>query len=189
MALVEDEEALVQAWADGDVDASRRLIGLHGKAMLRVALALCHRPEDAEEVVQEAFLRALRSVTAFDPDRGSLRSWLLGVTANRARQFRRGTTRYRNLLERIQRDPYRAHPIAAESSDLGFARRRLASLPAREREAFVLVDIEDLSSRDAAEVMGVSDSTVRVLAARARARLQEKIGENFAGSARAEGRR
>jgi len=189
MALVEDEEALVQAWADGDAGASHRLIKLHGRAMLRVALALCHRPEDAEEAVQEAFLRALRAVPSFDPGRGSLRSWLVGVTANQARQFRRGATRYQNFLERIQRDPYRAEPAAMESSDLGFARKKLAALPAREREAFVLMEIEDLSSRDAAGVMGVSDSTVRVLAARARLRLQEKLGSIHASSVRAEGGR
>jgi RNA polymerase sigma-70 factor (ECF subfamily) len=105
MQDIDDEEALVRAWAGGDPEASLRLVENHGKSMLRLALALCPRPEDAEEVVQDAFLLALRGSDTFEARRGSLRSWLLGVTANRARQLRRGAARYRNLLARLQRDP------------------------------------------------------------------------------------
>lgn len=189
MRDVDDEEALVRAWAAGDPEASLRLVEQHGKSMLRVALALLPRPEDAEEVVQDAFLLALRARESFDARRGSLRSWLLGVTTNRARQFRRGVARYRNLLARLQRDPYQHDPARVGSGDLAFARRKLASLPAREREAFVLMDIEELTSRDAAAVMGVADSTVRVLAARARTRLDERVAELGPASIRAEGGR
>jgi RNA polymerase sigma-70 factor (ECF subfamily) len=169
----EHGSALVAAWRRGDADAVRQVLMLHGTAMWRVALALCPRAEDAEEVVQEALLRAHRSLDRFDPARGELRAWLVGITANRAREVRRGLSRYGRLLERIGRDPYVAAPEPfCSSDDLALARRRLASLPAREREAFVLVAIEELSSAEAADVMGISDSTVRVLAARARQRLR-----------------
>jgi RNA polymerase sigma-70 factor (ECF subfamily) len=183
------EEALAEAWSRGEPEALRRVVQLHGPALLRVALALCPRPEDAEEVVQDSLLLALRSASAFDPRRGGLRSWLVGVAANRARQVRRGVSRYHGLLARLGREPYEPAAPADRNGDLSFARQRLALLPAREREAFVLLELEDLSSVEAARVMGISDSTVRVLASRARARLQNGAGVLHAASMRLEGRR
>lgn len=175
----EDELDLIEAWRRGDPDAVRRVVALHGPSMLRVALALSSRSEDAEEVVQDALLRAHRSLASFDAERGTLGAWLVGVTANRARQVRRGLARYGRLLARLGRDPYVPFaPPAASHGDLAFARRRLASLPAREREAFVLVEMEELDSMEAARVMGISDSTVRVLVSRARNRLRQ--GANLA---------
>ena len=165
---------LVAAWRAGDPGAVRQLIGLHGPAMTRVALALCPRSEDAEEVVQDALLRVHRSLGQFDPGRGSLRAWLVGVTANRARQVRRERRRYGGLLARFGREPYVPGPPGEPAGDLDLARRRLAALPPREREAFVLVEIEELTSVEAARVMRISDSTVRVLVARARGRLHDE---------------
>jgi len=164
------------AWGRGEPDATRRAVELHGPAMLRVALALCPTVEDAEEVVQDALLGALRAAASFDPRRGDLRSWLVGATANRARQVRRGLSRRRGLLARLAREPYASQLPADRAGDLSYARGCLASLPPREREAFVLVQLEDLSSLEAARVMGISDSTVRVLVARARRRLQARAG-------------
>lgn len=188
MRIGEPDEAQLLAWARGDAQAVRQVVHLYGPVMLRVALALCPRAEDAEEVVQDAFLLALRSFSSFDPRRGSLRSWLVTVTANRARQVRRGMARYRGFLARMSREPYELASPASGDGDLSLARRRLASLPTREREAFVLLAVEELSSVEAARVMGISDSTVRVLAARARARLQKDLGITRGNSMRAEGR-
>ena len=184
-----EDAHLARAWSRGDPTAARQVVEEYGPAMLRVALALCPRTEDAEEIVQDALLLALRSARAFDPDRGTLRAWLVGVTVNRARQVRRGMSRYRVLLARMGREPYEVPPkAAAGNGDLALARRRLARLPTREREAFFLVEIEELSSVEAGRVMGIADSTVRVLAARARARLQEDVEPVHTSSIRAEGR-
>lgn len=188
MQVSETEQALAAAWERGDAEAARRIVLLHGPAMMRVALALCPRTEDAEEIVQDALLRAHRSLSSFDISRGSLRAWLIGVTANRARQVCRGLARYSGLLARMSREPYEQVPPAALDGDLALARRRLALLPAREREAFVLLEIEELSSIEAGRVMRISDSTVRVLAARARNRLQRAQAVAHGGPVREEGR-
>lgn len=185
-----DELALAQAWSRGDPEAARQVVQRHGPSMLRVALALGPRAEEAEEIVQDAFVLALRSASSFDPQRGDLKAWLVGVTANRARQVRRWWARYQGFLARLGREPYEIATPAERNGDLGLARLKLAGLPAREREAFVLVEIEDLTSHEAAVVMGVADSTVRVLAGRARARLQKQdAGLLHNSSMRAEGRR
>jgi RNA polymerase sigma-70 factor (ECF subfamily) len=183
------EVDVVTAWRRGDQEAAREVVARFGPTLLRVALALCPRAEDAEDVVQDALLSAHRALRTFDPERGVLHAWLIGITANRARQVRRGFARYAVLLTRVARDSYVVPtPVAPLSGDLELARRRLAMLPPREREAFVLVEIEELSSTEAARVMGISDSTVRVLVTRGRARLQRESDLPHALPARAEGR-
>jgi RNA polymerase sigma factor (sigma-70 family) len=183
------EADVVTAWRRGDQEAAREVVAHFGPTLLRVALALCPRAEDAEDVVQDAFLRAHRALGTFDPARGVLHGWLIGITANRARQVRRGLARYALLLTRMARESYVVStPASPQRGDLEFARRRLAMLPPRERAAFVLVEIEELTSTEAARAMGISDSTVRVLVTRARARLQRESDVPQALPARAEGR-
>lgn len=183
------EADVVTAWRRGDQDAAREVVAHFGPTLLRVALALCPRAEDAEDVVQDALLRAHRALGTFDPARGVLHGWLIGIAANRARQVRRGLARYTLLLTRIARDSYFVSTSDPPlRGDLELARRRLAMLPPREREAFVLVEIEELSSTEAARAMRISDSTVRVLVTRARARLQRESELPHALPARAEGR-
>ena len=183
-----DERALIDAWRRGDPAAVRRIVVEYGPVLTRVALALCPRVEDAEEVVQDALLRALRALDKFDERRGSLRSWLVAVTANRAREVRRGLARQGGLLARMRREPYATAAPPEAHADLALARRRLAELPAREREAFVLVEIEELSSSEAAQVMRIAGSTVRVLVGRARRRLQDEPAHETARALHVEGR-
>ncbi len=184
------EADLVAAWRRGDQEAAREVVAQFGPTLLRVALALCPRAEDAEEVVQDALMSAHRALPGFDPKRGTLHAWLIGITANRARQVRRGLARYSRALARLGGDSFIAvsTPAAPLRGDLELARRRLAALPAREREAFVLVEIEELSSTDAGRAMGISDSTVRVLVTRARARLHGASERLHRLPTRAEGR-
>jgi len=167
-----DEERLLLGWRRGDPESVRRVIALWGPAMLRVALALCRRLEDAEDIVQDALLLAHRSLDEFDSRRGTPRTWLVGVTVNRARQVLRGQRRYAGLLGRFLQEPYETTSSMPFRSDLAFARECLGALPAREREAFVLVEMEEMSSEEAAQVMDVTASTVRVLLARARKHLR-----------------
>jgi RNA polymerase sigma-70 factor (ECF subfamily) len=183
----EDDHRLVAAWRRGDAGAARRIVDLHARAMMRVALALCPRAEDAEEAVQDALLSAHRALDRFDAERGSLRAWLISVVANRARQVRRGLRRQGGLLARLRREPYVAGGSPSMHADLAYARRRLAELPAREREAFVLIEIEELTSAEAAKVMHVTGSTVRVLVNRARRHLRGERGAGPAHALRAEG--
>ena len=183
------EADLVTAWRRGDQEAAREVVARFAPTLLRVALALCPRAEDAEDVVQDALLSAHRALDTFDPARGALQAWLIGITANRARQVRRGLARYALLLTRFSRDAFVVStPASPLNGDIELARRRLATLSPREREAFVLVEIEELSSTEAAQVMRISDSTVRVLVTRARARLQRESDLAPALPARAEGR-
>jgi RNA polymerase sigma-70 factor (ECF subfamily) len=78
------DEALVELSVDGDVEAFALLYRRHLRPATALALQMCGRVAVAEEVVQEAFFSFWRSRVRFDPDRGSVRAWILGIVRNRA---------------------------------------------------------------------------------------------------------
>jgi RNA polymerase sigma-70 factor, ECF subfamily len=78
------DEALMGCVVRGDDDAFAVLYQRHVRAAAALATQMCHRRAVAEEVVQEAFLSIWRSRRHFDPSRGSLKAWMLGIVRNRA---------------------------------------------------------------------------------------------------------
>src|SRR3954451_1911137 len=79
-----DDRALVEALRAGDARAPRLLIERFQGVLFGVCLRMMGHRQDAEDVLQEVFLRALRAVSGFDGNR-PLRPWLLGIAANRCR--------------------------------------------------------------------------------------------------------
>jgi len=151
----------------------------HLDAAYRFARWLCRPPGDAEDVVQEAFLRAFR---AFDTLRGTdVKAWLLTIVRN---------CHATALKQRLRRAalPLTEEPAAAaagagsalpdpESASLAADERRtlerlIAALPTEHREVLLLRELEDLSYREIAAVTGIAIGTVMSRLARARAALR-----------------
>ncbi|MGH2652877.1 MAG: sigma-70 family RNA polymerase sigma factor [Actinomycetota bacterium] len=144
----------------------------HGRLFRALALLTRDRHE-AEEVMQDAFLALWErwEHVAGGPDpvgylyRTALNAW-------RSRR-RRAAVAVRRAIHQIPSDDEMA---AVEGRDAVV--RALARLPARQRAAVVLMDVLDLSSEQAGEVLGISPVTVRVLAARGRATLVKEMGDD-----------
>ena len=152
----------------------------HLDAAHRLARWLCRSPSDADDIVQEAFMRAYR---AFDSLRNSdARAWLLAIVRNchlsaLAERRRRA---YEPLTEEHEGQPESA--AAASSSDperasIGRDERRtlarlIAALPEEQREVVLLREMEDMSYREIATVVQVPIGTVMSRLARARAALK-----------------
>jgi RNA polymerase sigma factor (sigma-70 family) len=128
--------------------------------------------QEAEEIAQEAFVRVLERwdrVAFLENPRGYLFTTAMNLFRKRYRRTR--------LLERL--------PIPNRESDDAFALvddrdilvRALRDLPPRQRAAVVLTTMFDYPSEEAGRVMGISDSTVRVLAKRARVELRTNVGD------------
>jgi RNA polymerase sigma factor (sigma-70 family) len=118
---------------------------------------------DADDVAQEALTRAWQRRTTFDPARGSLRSWLLAITADQARRWRTRRPRpVRSMPRECDTDRDRALDL----------RDAVALLPPRQRLAVELHYYVGLPVGETAEVMGISDGTVKSTLADARARLR-----------------
>ena len=151
----------------------------HMDAAYNLARWLSRSPSDADDIVQDAMLRAFR---AFDGFRGGdIKAWLLTIVRNcwrssGAAERRRGHT---ELDEDLAADG--AGP--EDSADAASRRRRLdaalALLPEDFREALVLREMEDMSYREIAEITGAPIGTVMSRLARARALLRERIGNEL----------
>jgi len=88
-----DDEVIIGQVLAGDRDAYRTLLERHGRAVYRLALRITGNPSDAEDVVQEAFLRAYRRLNGFEA-RASFRTWISRIAANYALDTARLRRRY-----------------------------------------------------------------------------------------------
>ena len=149
----------------------------HLDAAYNLARWLARSPGDADDIVQEAMLRAWR---AFDGVRGGdIKPWLLTIVRNCWRTVGADTRRRAhsplpqgdNVLVSAEADPETSAAAASERRKLNEA---VALLPDEFRETLILREIEDMSYREIAELTGVPIGTVMSRLARARALLRER---------------
>lgn len=144
------------------------LVSPHLETLQRYAARLT-RPEDADDVVQDALVRAWRRRATYDAARGDLLPWLLGIVKDRARRHR---GRLREHLPLLAAD--RAVSFAAPDLDL---ERALAALSDRQREAVELYYFVDLDVATVAAAMDCASGTVRATLHQARQALRDHLGE------------
>ena len=171
---LEAKELALTGTEDRSVDPAAlvALYETHGERMKSIAFNLLGRRADAEDAVQEAFLRMCRGASRF---RGgaSPSTWAYRILVNACYDMlRRSKRRPENPL------PEDAALPAGRSEDHPLRlsiEKALSRLEERERTAFVLCEIEGLSHREAGEVLDVNENTSRTLLFRAKRRLQKDL--------------
>jgi RNA polymerase sigma-70 factor (ECF subfamily) len=171
------DNALVTRVAEGDPAALPELMARHGPALMRFATHFLHSASDADEVLQDVFVRAERAIRkGTRPER--LEAWLFRITVNRCRTRRR---RWWPFVSGPVADTAISRAAAA-SDDSAIALREeinlaLAKLSPTLREAFLLKHVEGLDYEAMTTITGASVSALKMRVARAceqlRARLQE----------------
>lgn len=172
-----NEHDLVRRALDGDSAAFAALVDQHAPACLRFATRMLGNRDDAEDATQEAIVRAYRALAVYD-GRATFRAWLFAILVNRCRSML--TTRARR--ERWFRTDEAAVASATVSADLNAElrielTRALATLPAEQREAFLLKHVEQLEYTEIAAVTGVGVSALKMRVQRACTRLKEVLQE------------
>ena len=166
-----DEDTLVRRAQAGDQAAFRGLVARHRDRAYALALRLTGSAADAEEVAQDAFVRAWRALPAFRRE-AKFGTWLHRIVA------RLGLDRRVQLVARGKREapegdaPEPAAPEAGDDNERMLA-LLLAELPERARAAVVLYYYEDRSVNEVARILGVPEGTVKTLLSRARTSLRE----------------
>jgi RNA polymerase sigma-70 factor (ECF subfamily) len=151
----------------------------HLRAAYNLARWLARDPHEAEDVVQEAYLRALKYFDAAVA--GNARAWLLKIVRNTfysARAAPRRDGRAAPFDEEIHsggRDPFNPEAPALAAADRALLGEALATLREEFREAIVLRELEGLSYKEIAEVAGIPLGTVMSRLARAREALAEAL--------------
>lgn len=179
------ELELVDRHRYGDPEAFEEIYGRFSSLVYNLALRMSGDPEQAADLSQEVFLRIYRKLDGF---RGgsSLKTWIFQVTLNccRSRLRRRKLRRLvapeeeEETLESYA-DPRRGPEERAAVRELqGELLRRLTALPVTFREAVVLRDLQEMSYREIADVLGVRIGTVRSRIARGRERLRAAMEDS-----------
>ena len=161
------DRELVSRLLLGDEEAFRDLFGRYAPSALALARRVVREPAIAQETVQEAFLAVWRSPAAFDPDRGSVKSWLMGIVHNRAVDaVRREAAQQRRAEASSVFDP----PVEVADQVLDqiglpeerrAVRQALALLPAPQREVIELMYFSGLSQSQVAQRLSVPLGTVK----------------------------
>lgn len=167
----EPEPEVVDRARTGDVRAFEELVRGSLPAAHRYASHLLRDPHAAEDVVQEAFLEAFRSLHRFR-GRSKFSTWLLGIVRHRAIDAIRRASRRERLAERLPPAP--AQPDAATRAALHLA---IDGLPSELREAFITIEVFGLTYREAGPVLGVPPGTVKSRMHRTRRLLVDALSE------------
>ena len=190
------EEELLSAYRNGDVSAFDGLVELYSAKLYRVAYMLLENKQDAEEVVQDAFIRAYKAFPSFRGD-SSFETWMHRITLNLARNRfhwnkRRGMGLHVSLSAPQLNDPDSTSP--SQDMDLPDMTMQpdqelethelendietiINALPAKFRESLLLRHREEMSYEAIAQTTGVPINTVKTRIKRARELLKEGLSQ------------
>ncbi len=185
------EDFTLEALRAGDRAEFSRLVEAYSANIYRLALRMLNQPQDAEDVLQETFLKAFRHLKNFD-GRSKLSTWLFRIATNEALMLlRRRRPGQVSLDEPVMGDEGDQEPLQIvdwcclpEKEMMSQEARKhldaaIDQLPHSLRVVFLLRDIEDLSTLETAEVLGLSETAVKTRLSRARMRLRELLSAYF----------
>jgi RNA polymerase sigma-70 factor (ECF subfamily) len=163
----------------GDEKALRMIAQRHGGRVLRIAQRMLGNAAEADEVMQETLVRVWQSSARWDPARAGLPTWI-GTIA-----WRLCADRLRTPGRRMQLDLAEAETVASSEADaetvmirrqtIGLVQKALDGLPPRQRAAFVLFHLEEISGQEAAAQLGVGLRAFWSLLQRARLAVEREM--------------
>ena len=171
---------LITAARGGDRRAFDELVKSTYKDVYTLAVRLCGDADDAADVTQEAYVRAYRGLRRFRGD-AQLSTWLYRITANCASTHLRRRARHRHdelgeAVDPVDESPDLDPTLRAEAADTrSLVDRALRQLPPRLRAVVTLRDVYDLSHREIADELGISESAAKVRLHRARRKLRSEL--------------
>lgn len=175
------ERELVQLARRGDSAAWGRLVSQHQEPAFRLAYLLLGDPDDAQDVAQEAFIRAWQALDRFDTQR-PLRPWLLRIVSNLAHNRQRSIGRYLAALARFSQenpDAFHAGDNSFSSDDSAALWQALQKVKSQYRAVIYLRYFLDLSEAEMAEVLDVAQGTIKSRLHRALNQLREIIERDY----------
>ena len=167
------DTGLVARVGRGDEAATRMLVGAKLPRILALARRMLGDAAEAEDVAQEAFLRAWRQAARWRPGAARFDTWLHMVTLNLCRdRLRRRRETVMPKLPEIADPAPPADAVVDEAAQAGAVQDAIAALPERQREAILLVHYQDLTNIAAADAMEISVEALESLLSRGRRSLR-----------------
>jgi RNA polymerase sigma-70 factor (ECF subfamily) len=189
------EAALLERARQGDKEAFYSLVCPCERAVYAAAVSILNNPADAEDVAQEAVLKAFTNLARFRAEAKFI-TWLIQITINEARLKLRKDRRH--LYESVDEPragedgeyfpkdfaDWREVPSEAlQRKELREAlKRAIASLPLKYREVLILRDVQQLRIEEAAQILGITEGSVKTRLLRARLQLRDALAPGIDGS-------
>jgi RNA polymerase sigma-70 factor, ECF subfamily len=175
----------------GNHEEFSRVVETYSNKVYRLATNMLNNQLDAEDVLQETFIKAYRGIKSFD-GRSKISTWLFRIATNEALMIlRRKQPNFLSIDEPVETEEGEQEPVQIvdwcclpENEYLSDETRvrlngAIQTLPDNLRVVFLLRDINDLSTHEVAEVLGLSDTAVKTRLSRARLRLREELSGYF----------
>src|SRR6516164_2237416 len=189
------EAELIQRVCEGDKEAFYSLVQPCERGVFTAAMSILNNPADAEEVAQQAVLKAFAALPRFRGE-AKFSTWLIQITINEARLKLRKDRRhlYESVDEQHTDEQGDCFPkdfadwreIPSETlqrKELREAlKRALESLPRKYREVLILRDVQHLSIQEAAQVLGITEGCVKTRLLRARFHMRDALAPGIDGS-------
>lgn len=185
------EDFSLEALRAGDKNEFARLVEAYSGVIYRLAIKMLENSQDAEDVLQETFIKAYRNLPRFD-GRSSLSTWLYRIATNEALMLiRRRKHQTISIDEPLETDEQDQMPLqftdwcclpeeelmSTEARE--YMDQAIDDLPYSLRVVFLLRDIEGLSTHETADVLELSEAAVKTRLSRARLRLREMLSEYY----------
>jgi RNA polymerase sigma-70 factor (ECF subfamily) len=186
----DDESALVAAAKAGDISAFETLVGRYERKIFRLTQNITQNREDAEDAMQEAFLKAFEHLQAFEGN-SRFYTWLVRIAVNQAlMKLRRRRPNVVSLDEEVDTgedmlprevEDWGPSPADryAQTELSGILTKVIGELDPPFRIVFQLRDIEELSTEETAEALGLSIPAVKSRLLRARLKLRQTLNQYF----------
>ncbi len=166
---------LAEACRDGQISAFEKLYLQHGVRMKSAAMNLLGNMSDAEDVVQEVFLKVYRGIKSFR-GHSSFSTWIYRILINCCRDLqRRGFRRHETFEEELNPE---GREVSVKSPDLALRMtldKYLARLPGRQREVFVLFEVEGFRHSEIAVMLDISEASSKNLLFEAKQTLRQRL--------------
>lgn len=193
----QSEALSLEALKAGDRAEFARMVDIYYGVIYRLAFRMLNNPQDAEDILQETFIKAYRYINGFD-GRAKVSTWLYRIATNEALMFlRRRQPHLVSIEEPFENDQGDGEPLhivdwcCIPEDELMSTEGRahldeaVNKLPHTLRIVFILREIEGLSTKETAEVLELSETAVKTRLSRARLRLREELsvyyGEKLEG--------
>lgn len=187
--IIDPDSELMKRVAHGDEEAFRLLFERHHRLAYSVIYRHLGVQSEAEDLVQEAFLRVYRNAGTWEPT-AKFSTWLYTVVSNLCLNYKRDKAR--DKLRLVSGDEEGGNPLermATEDAQEGEAmdanerarvvREAIQDLPEQQRMALILSRYEDKSYEEVAEILGTTVAAVKSLTSRARTTLRERLSQIF----------
>ncbi len=184
-------EISIKALKEGDRSEFIRLVEEYSGMIFRLALKILNDKQDAEDVLQETFIKAFQHIPAFKGN-SSISTWLYRIATNEAlmmirkRKPETGSVRIEEFEDQDDKEPIQIEDwcclpeeelLSSETKE--YLDVAIQNISNKLKVVFLLRDVEGLSVRETAEVLEISEASVKTRLSRARMRLRQELSKYF----------